>query len=285
MTRLALIEVDGQRRVAVGADDGSAVMLDPARYPTIASAVANVRSALAAASEGQPVAQELSFLPSLDSDARVFCVAQNYPAHAQEVSGADAPPAPIMFLKPTSAFVGHDSDIELSPVTSFLDYEAELAVMVGRHAAAVPAERAGGVIVAATCLNDGSARDLQPAELGGKPLIDWFSAKSLDRSSAIGPWLRLVNGAEDVSDLAISCRVNGEQVQDDRTSSMVHDVPHLVAFVSSRVALRPGDVIATGTPGGVGRARGVALADGDLVEVEVEGVGRLSNRVCAVGDA
>jgi acylpyruvate hydrolase len=181
----------------------------------------------------------------------------------------------VLFLKPVTALVGPDEDIALPPVTTFLDYEAELAVVIGH----------GATVAAATCLNDGSARDLQPAELGGKPIIDRFSGKSLDRTGAIGPWLQLIDGAGDVGDVAITCRVNGEVVQSDRTSSMVHSVEALMAFIGARVALRPGDVIATGTPGGVGAARGVSLQTGDVVDVEIDGVGRLVNTVKATTPA
>jgi 2-keto-4-pentenoate hydratase/2-oxohepta-3-ene-1,7-dioic acid hydratase in catechol pathway len=210
----------------------------------------------------------------------VFAVAQNYTAHAREVSGTEAPPAPIVFLKPLSALVGAGEPIALPPVTSFLDYEAELAVVIGREARRVGPERAADAVFGATCFNDVTGRDLQSAILGGKEQIDWFSAKSLDGSSPVGPWI--VSREElpsEVDDLRVQCRVNGETVQDDRTSSMVRSVPQLISFISHRVALLPGDLIATGTPGGVGRARGVNLRDGDQVEVEIEGIGTLSNRV------
>jgi acylpyruvate hydrolase len=134
-----------------------------------------------------------------------------------------------------------------------------------------------------TCFNDVTGRDLQAAMLGGKELIDWFSAKSLDASSPIGPWIVSREGlGGSLDDLGIRCRVNGQTVQDDRTSSMVRSAAELISFISQRVALQPGDVLATGTPGGVGRARGVRLKDGDEVEVEIERIGSLANRVRAV---
>jgi len=276
MTDLLRVRVDGEARVAVRTGpDADLLLLDPLRFPTVAAALAAVAvDDLLAGASPAPLSGVTRLAP-VDPDVRVFCVAQNYTDHAREVSGTEAPTAPVLFLKPATALVGPDEDIALPPVTSFLDYEAELAVVIGRD----------GTVAAATCMNDGSARDLQPAILGGKPIIDWFSGKSLDRTGAVGPWLRLVDGVGALDDLAISCRINGELVQDDRTSSMVHDIPKLLAFISSRVRLRPGDVVATGTPGGVGAGRGVPLQDGDVVDIEVEGVGRLCNTVRVVSAA
>jgi acylpyruvate hydrolase len=270
--RLARFIVDGT--TSLGVVEGSAVRRLGDEYRSIAQALLSLTTAEQSASASAPIPlEEVTLLPPVDETARVFAVAQNYPAHAQEVSGTEAPPAPVIFLK----------SIELPPITDFLDYEAEVAVVVGRTGARLDEEEAGGLVFGVTCFNDVSARDLQGAVLGGKELIDWFSAKSLDRSSPIGPWIVSLDQLDgEISDLGLRCRLNGQLVQDDRTSSAVSSAPRLLSFISHRVALRPGDVIATGTPGGVGRARGIKLADGDIVEVEVEGVGTLRNSVKAV---
>jgi acylpyruvate hydrolase len=267
-TSLGIVDEDGVRRVGD-------------RYCSIAEVLRDPADAERSAATSEPVAlSEVTVLAPVDETARVFAVAQNYPAHAREVSGAESPPAPVIFLKPVSALVGADEPIELPPVTQFLDYEAEVAIVVGRPGRQLDEREADGVVFGVTCFNDVSARDLQPAVLGGKEIIDWFSAKSLDRSSPIGPWIVSLDALEGkLTDLGVRCRLNGELVQDDRTSSMVSSVARLLSFVSHRVALRPGDVLATGTPGGVGRARGIKLMDGDVVEVEVEGVGTLRNTV------
>jgi len=280
--RLARFIVDGT--TSLGVVEGSAVRRLGDEYRSIAQALLSLTTAEQSASASAPIPlEEVTLLPPVDETARVFAVAQNYPAHAQEVSGTEAPPAPVIFLKPTSALVGAGESIELPPITDFLDYEAEVAVVVGRTGARLDEEEAGGLVFGVTCFNDVSARDLQGAVLGGKELIDWFSAKSLDRSSPIGPWIVSLDQLDgEISDLGLRCRLNGQLVQDDRTSSAVSSAPRLLSFISHRVALRPGDVIATGTPGGVGRARGIKLADGDIVEVEVEGVGTLRNSVKAV---
>jgi len=253
-------------------------------YRSVAAALGDPRAAerSAAASDSLPLAA-VTLLAPVDETARVFAVAQNYQAHAQEVSGTEAPPAPVIFLKPRSALIGAGEAIELPPITDFLDYEAEVAVVVAKTARRVDEQAAADAVFGVTCFNDVTARDLQAAVLGGKELIDWFSAKSLDRSSPIGPWIVSLDELEgDLADLGLRCRLNGELVQEDRSSSMVSSVPRLLSFISHRVALMPGDVIATGTPGGVGRARGVKLRERDVVEVEVEGVGVLRNKVAAV---
>jgi 2-keto-4-pentenoate hydratase/2-oxohepta-3-ene-1,7-dioic acid hydratase in catechol pathway len=280
--RLARFEREGS--VFVGLVEGDGV--HPLNgFDGIAGAISEPERATAVAAQADAVPlSAVSLLPPLDVTARVFAVAQNYRAHAQEASGTDVPPAPIIFLKPSSALIGDGAPIALPAVTSFLDYEAELGVVIGAKVGPADTDSAGDAIFGATCFNDVTGRDLQPATIGGKEQIDWFSAKSLDESSPVGPWI--VSHDElggEIGDLAIRCRVNGETVQDDRTSSMVRGVAELIAFIAKRVALRPGDLIATGTPGGVGRARGVNLKDGDLVEVEIDGVGTLRNRVREVG--
>jgi 2-keto-4-pentenoate hydratase/2-oxohepta-3-ene-1,7-dioic acid hydratase in catechol pathway len=274
---------DGDRAVTGVVEDGAVRALDASTG--VADAIRDPEAALEAAARAEPKAlEDVRLLVPLDPTARVFAVAQNYRDHAVESSGTDVPPAPIIFLKPLSALVGAGALIALPPVTSFLDYEAELGVVIGADVRAADAESCGAAVFGATCFNDVTGRDLQPASIGGKEQLDWFSAKSLDGSSPVGPWIvsndELAGG---VGDLGIRCRVNGETVQDDRTSSMARGVPALVSFISHRVALRPGDLIATGTPGGVGRARGVRLEHGDVVEVEIEGVGVLRNQVAETG--
>lgn len=280
--RLARFAHDGV--AALGVIDAEAVRRLGDEYASLAQALGDPVAAERSARGSEPLPlSDVTLLAPVDETSRVFAVAQNYPAHAHEVSGTGSPPSPVIFLKPASALVGADEAIELSPVTDFLDYEAEVAVVVGRAGHRVDEDEAGSLVFGVTCFNDVSARDLQPAVLGGKEIVDWFSAKSLERSSPIGPWIVSLDQLDgDLSDLGLRCRLNGELVQEDRTSSMVSSVPRLLSFVSHRVALRPGDVLATGTPGGVGRARGIKLADGDVVEVEVDGVGTLRNTVRAV---
>jgi len=224
---------------------------------------------------GRPVPVEhVSLMPPITDSARVFCVAQNYPAHAAEAGGA-SPPRPAIFLKPPSAFVGHASTVELPATSSFFDYEGELGVVVGASGRAITPETAGSYIAGYTIGNDGSARDLQPSVLADRFQVDWFAAKAFDRGSALGPGVVRRLDVAEPGRLRIRTMHNGAVVQDDVAASMYHSIEDLFAFVSGIVGLRPGDVILTGTPAGVGKARGVALAEGDSVTVSVDGLGEL----------
>jgi acylpyruvate hydrolase len=276
---MKLVRYGWNRAVTAGVLEGDYVRPFTGEHSALGVALSDLDRAIANAGPRQAL-EDVTLAAPIGLASRVFCVAQNYGAHAQEVSGTDSPPSPIMFMKPSSALIGPGDDIELSRVTTFLDYEGEMAVVIGSSASRVAEAEALDAVYGVTCFNDVSARDLQNATLGGKEIFDWFSAKSLDRSTPIGPWIVSVDELpRELSDLAIQTRLNGEVVQDDRTSSMNASVAQLVSFVSHRVGLWPGDVIATGTPGGVGRARGINLADGDELEVELEGVGTLRNVV------
>jgi len=220
---------------------------------------------------------EVELLPPLTDSSRVFCVAQNYPAHAAEAGGA-SPPSPIVFLKPPSAFVGHGATALLPAASQFFDYEGELAVVLGSAGGSVAPEEATRFIAGYTIGNDGSARDLQPATLADRFQVDWFAAKSFDLGSALGPGVVRAEAMPAPEATRIRTTHNGVEVQDDVAASMYHPIPELVAFISRIVTLRPGDVILTGTPAGVGKARGVALADGDEVAVSITGIGELGTR-------
>lgn len=215
----------------------------------------------------------------MDPDARVFAIAQNYPTHAKEVSGTEGTPAPVIFTKLQTSIVGPDEPVLLPPVTEFLDYEGEMAVVVGRSGGRLTEDQAAALVGGITCFNDVSARDLQWCTLGGKEIVDWFSGECLDRSTPLGPWVVTLDEAGDPADRYLQFRLNTEIMQNDRTSSMTFKVAAILSYISHRVRLRPGDIVATGTPSGVGRYRDLRLKKGDVMEVEVEGVGVLRNRV------
>jgi 2-keto-4-pentenoate hydratase/2-oxohepta-3-ene-1,7-dioic acid hydratase in catechol pathway len=159
-------------------------------------------------------------------------------------------------------------------LTAEVDYEAELAVVIGRRARNVPIDEALDHVLGYSCLNDVSARDLQVSD------GQWTRAKSLDTFCPMGPWVVTADAIPDPRALRVQCRVNGEARQDTTTGELVHGVAELISYCSQSFTLEPGDVIATGTPGGVGAFRDppVFLADGDTVEVEIERVGILTNR-------
>jgi 2-keto-4-pentenoate hydratase/2-oxohepta-3-ene-1,7-dioic acid hydratase in catechol pathway len=205
---------------------------------------------------------------------KIVAVGRNYREHAAEESAA-LPPAPLLFAKFPSSLVGDGATITWSAgLTAQVDYEAELAVVIGRRVRNVTVERALDHVLGYSCLNDVSARDLQVSD------GQWTRAKSLDTFCPMGPWLVTADEVPDPGALRVRCRVNGEPRQDASTAQLVHGVAELIAYCSRSFTLEPGDVIATGTPGGVGAFRDppVFLADGDTVEVEVEGVGILTNQ-------
>jgi 2-keto-4-pentenoate hydratase/2-oxohepta-3-ene-1,7-dioic acid hydratase in catechol pathway len=206
--------------------------------------------------------------------AKIIAVGRNYREHAAEESAA-LPTAPLLFAKFPSALVGDGANVTWSAgLTAQVDYEGELAVVIGRRARNVAVDQALDHILGYSCLNDVSARDLQVSD------GQWTRAKSLDTFCPMGPWLVTADEVPDPGTLRLRCRVNGEVRQDASTAELVHGVAELIAYCSQSFTLEPGDVIATGTPGGVGAFRDppVFLADGDTVEVEIERVGTLTNR-------
>jgi 2-keto-4-pentenoate hydratase/2-oxohepta-3-ene-1,7-dioic acid hydratase in catechol pathway len=221
----------------------------------------------------------LRLLPPIVRPGKIIAVGRNYREHASE-EGATIAEDPILFTKFGSALIGDGAEIVWrASDTSQVDYEAELAVIIGRTARDVPVDRALEHVLGYACLDDVSARDLQFAD------GQWVRGKSLDTFCPFGPWIVTTEEIPDPGDLGIRCLVNGEVVQDANTSEMVHDVPALIAFCSRFMTLEPGDVIATGTPGGVGVFQQPPrfLGDGDEVTVEIDGIGRLTN-TCRVID-
>ena len=198
---------------------------------------------------------------------KILCVGRNYPAHAAE-HGSEVPPEPLLFFKPPSAVIGPDQSIHLPPQSERVDYEAEMAVVIGRRCRNVRPEEAWAYIWGVTCANDVTARDLQRRD------GQWTRAKGFDTFCPVGPWVVTGLAEKDVADLAVVCRVNGELRQQGRTSEMAFSPAELIAYASAVMTLEPGDLFLTGTPAGVG-----PLHPGDVVEVEVEGIGVLRNPV------
>ncbi|GAC1361509.1 MAG: fumarylacetoacetate hydrolase family protein [Actinomycetota bacterium] len=192
--------------------------------------------------------------------SKIVAIGLNYPDHVVE-RGAAVADVPLFFFKPSTAVIGPEGSIVRPPACERLDYEGELAVVIGAVAHRVAESRWHEVVLGYTCAIDATARDLQAAD------PQWGRAKGFDSSAPLGPWIET---DVDPADLHLVTRVNGSVRQDARTSSLIFAVPALVAFVSSYVTLLPGDVILTGTPLGVG-----SLSHGDRVEVEIEGIGAL----------
>jgi 2-keto-4-pentenoate hydratase/2-oxohepta-3-ene-1,7-dioic acid hydratase in catechol pathway len=208
---------------------------------------------------------------------KVIGIGLNYEDHAAE-TGADIPEKPIVFAKYPNTIIGPGETIIIPPITEQADYEAELAVIIGRTARNVPESDALDHVFGYTNANDVSSRDLQFSE-GGQ----WTRSKSIDTFCPLGPYIATADEIEDPQDLSVRCILNGEVMQDGTTSRMIFSVAELISFLSQGMTLVPGDVIVTGTPPGVGSARDpqVWLKDGDEVTIEIEGLGTLTNPVAA----
>jgi 2-keto-4-pentenoate hydratase/2-oxohepta-3-ene-1,7-dioic acid hydratase in catechol pathway len=210
----------------------------------------------------------------IDRPGKIICVGLNYSDHAAE-AGLDLPEGPVLFAKWPTALIGPDMPIVLPAISREIDYEAELGVVIGRHVRAVSVDEALTAVAGFVCVNDVTARDLQFAD------GQWTRAKSLDTFCPVGPALIPASEVPDPQQLRIRCLLNGEVVQDSSTENMIFSCGELIAFVSEAIELEPGDLIATGTPAGVGFTRRppVYLSRGDEVTVEIEGVGALTNPV------
>lgn len=275
---------DGEERLAVAVDEGAAVDVadllgdGPWTMARLLTDASGALEALRRALDGDPgaAAQPIASLRLLAPvrPAKIIAVGRNYREHAAEESAA-LPTAPLLFAKFPSSVVGDGAAITWSSaLTVEVDYEAELAVVIGRRARNVPMDQALDHVLGYSCLNDVSARDLQVSD------GQWTRAKSLDTFCPMGPWLVTADEVPDPRALRLRCRVNGEVRQDASTADLVHGVAELIAYCSQSFTLEPGDVVATGTPGGVGAFRDppVFLADGDVVEVEIDGIGTLRNQ-------
>jgi 2-keto-4-pentenoate hydratase/2-oxohepta-3-ene-1,7-dioic acid hydratase in catechol pathway len=224
------------------------------------------------AERGRPLA-EADLLAPVARPGKIVAIGRNYRDHTTE-EGVEPPPAPLIFAKWPSAVVGHGAEVCWDPgLSRQVDYEAELAVVIGRTARTVGVDDALDHVLGYTCLNDVSARDLQFGD------GQWVRGKSLDTFCPMGPALVTADEIGDPQDLAISCSVGDERVQEARTSDMFFGVAEIISYCSMSFTLEPGDVIATGTPGGVGVFRDPPrfLGDGDRMTVEIERIGRLEN--------
>lgn len=203
---------------------------------------------------------------------KVVCIGKNYADHVAEmrhVTG-ESTDDPVVFLKPSTAVSGPHDPIFYPPVSESVHFEGELAIVIARPCREVPRERAKDVILGYTVANDVTARDLQEKDK------QWTRAKGFDSFCPIGPWITSGMSVEDAQDLAVTTTVDGEVRQDGRTSQLIHDIPGIIAYVTSFMTLLPGDVLLTGTPAGVG-----PVETGQEVSVTVEGLGTISNRVVA----
>jgi 2-keto-4-pentenoate hydratase/2-oxohepta-3-ene-1,7-dioic acid hydratase in catechol pathway len=218
--------------------------------------------------------REVKLLPPVPDPSKVLAIGLNYLDHIRETN-SKTPSIPIMFTKLTSSIIGPGDDIRWDPnETAKVDWEVELAIVIGAHAYRVSEEEAFDYIAGYTVCNDVSARDLQ-----GERGDQWIRGKSLDTFCPLGPVLVTRDEIDDPHNLTLRCLVNGQVMQDSNTRELLFKIPHLIAYLSRAFTLYPGDVIITGTPPGVGMGKKppIFLKHGDVVTCEIEGIGELTN--------
>ena len=236
-------------------------------------ALDEVRSATAGQKPDAPLA-DIEFLPPIRDPGKLICVGLNYKTHVEETGNTEGP-NPSIFVRFADSVVGHGQPMVKPRLSDKFDYEGELAVVIGRPAWHVSAADALGVVAGYACFNDGSVRDFQ------RHTSQWTPGKNFRASGAFGPWVVTADEIPDPTRLTLTTRLNGREMQRATTDLLIYTIPVIIAYVTSFTPLAPGDVIATGTPGGVGSRRTppVWMAKGDEIEVEISSIGVLRNPI------
>ena len=280
--RLATVRTSRGLRLHVRGTDGYVDLADASGNEALADindfaagGAAAMAAARAASTQAGVEVAKSDFAPVTPNPPRILCLGVNYAEHAIE-GGRAVPKWPESFVRGAGSVIGAYDDLVKPALSERLDYEAELAIIIGKGGRYIKAADAYDAILGYSVMNDGSAREWQ------RIATQWTPGKNFEGTMPIGPEIVTVDEV-DVTDLRISSTLNGTIMQDSRTSMMIVDVAHAVEYFSGFTTLRPGDVIASGTPGGVGFARTppVWLTPGDTIEVTVEGVGTISNKVVA----
>lgn len=217
---------------------------------------------------------EVRWRPVIPQPGKILCVGLNYLRHAAE-GGREKPPHPVLFVRFASSVVGHEASLVRPSVSDKFDFEGELAVVIGKRGRHVDESEALSLVAGYSCFNDGSVRDWQ------RHTSQFTPGKNFVASGAFGPWLVMNDEISDPAGLTITTRLNGSVMQRGSTDEMLFSVPRLISYISTFTALEPGDVIVTGTPEGVGAFREppVFLSAGDVIEIEISQIGRLTNPV------
>jgi 2-keto-4-pentenoate hydratase/2-oxohepta-3-ene-1,7-dioic acid hydratase in catechol pathway len=218
---------------------------------------------------------DVHILPPVPVPPKIICLGLNYRDHAEEAR-VPLPERPLLFSKPSTTIVGPEDPVVYPKISTQVDYEVELAVIIGKRGKGIPESDAFDYVAGYTVFNDVSARDIQFADK------QWFRGKSFDTFAPTGPYLVSRDQVSDPHGLKMDLRVNGETRQESTTANMIFKIPQLIAFISNVMTLQPGDIIATGTPAGVGfyaKPEKRLLKPGDLMEAEIERIGLLGNRI------
>ncbi|MGX1099862.1 fumarylacetoacetate hydrolase family protein [Amorphus sp. MBR-141] len=218
----------------------------------------------------------VTLLPPVPNPDKILCIGLNYMTHIRE-TGRDAPKQPSIFTRYPSSLVGHGVPLIRPAASDWFDFEGELAVVIGKPGRAIPAARAMEHVAGYSCFNDGSVRDFQ------RHTTQFWAGKNFDRSGSMGPWLVTADALADPAAQSMTTRLNGEVMQSTPISDLAFDIPALIEYISTVTELLPGDIIATGTPSGVGlfREPKVFMQPGDRIEVEITGIGTLANPIVA----
>ena len=276
--RLTSFEANGRATYGFVANGNVREASDSFRshYPDLRAVIAaGAYSELEADDGGEEwSADEIVFLPTIPNPRKIICVGVNYRPHAEEM-GREQPDYPVLFVRFPESLVGHSQSLTKPRVSERYDYEGEFAVVIGKACRHVRPADAFGVIAGYTCFMDGSVRDWQ------RHTSQFTAGKNFTGSGAMGPELVTVDEVADLQSLGLRTLVNDEVMQSGRLDELIFGVPELIGYCSTFAELLPGDVIATGTPGGVGVARNppVFLGPGDRVQVEIDQIGRLDNVV------
>jgi 2-keto-4-pentenoate hydratase/2-oxohepta-3-ene-1,7-dioic acid hydratase in catechol pathway len=276
--KLASFIAEGKSRFGAVDGDGVVILNERlgGRYASLREALAagaldDIRKVIAGAKPDRKLS-EITWLPAITDPEKILCAGINYRSHAAE-TGRELPKQPSMFLRLANSLTGHEGELIRPSVSQNFDFEGELAVVIGRGGRHIPAERALGHVAGYTCFVDGSVRDYQKFSV--------TSGKNFPGTGPLGPWIVTTDEIPDPTRLTLTTRLNGQEVQKSGTDLLIYSVPQIIAFCSDFTPLEPGDVIATGTPEGVGHRRNPPLwmKPGDVLEVEISGIGTLRNRV------
>ena len=285
--KLATFAILGKVSYGAVVDEGIVDLrrhLGESRYPTLKSVLAAgaLDAARAAAERERPDHRllDVELRPVIPDATKILCVGLNYHAHRDETGHGDPTAHPAIFIRYADTQVGHGQPLVLPRNAKDFDYEGELAVVIGKRARHVPASRALEYVAGYSCYHDGSLRDWQ------FHTSQWTPGKNFPGTGGFGPWLVTSDELSDPSKLTLVTRLNGKEMQRAPTDLMIFDVPTIIEYLTGFTELLPGDVIATGTPGGVGfkREPPVFMKAGDVAEVEISGIGMLRNPVVAEKD-
>jgi 2-keto-4-pentenoate hydratase/2-oxohepta-3-ene-1,7-dioic acid hydratase in catechol pathway len=276
--KLASYRLGGEDTYGAVVGDG-VVTLGSRNHPTLRDALAGGALGELRAAAGKTPDRKLAdvtWLPVIPSPAKILCVGINYKSHAEE-TGRDTMANPQMFLRLTNTLVGHDGEMIRPRVSTHFDFEGELAAIIGKRGRHIKESDALAHVAGYTCFVDGSVRDYQKHSV--------TSGKNFVGTGPLGPWMVTSDEIPDPTKLTLTTRLNGHEMQRSGTDRLIYSIPKIISYVSSFTPLEPGDVIATGTPAGVGHRRNppVWMKAGDMLEVEITGIGTLRSRIVDEG--